>query len=96
MAEQHPVQALRAGLETARLQVIEKLDASPDPLTGGDLQLLAMIQTGVKCSARGDSDSRGRMGRTGIAAQRPREATAPQYKPQWRRAFRKDRDVSTA
>ena len=43
MPEQHPVQSLRAALETARLEVIEQLARSPNPLTGGDLQLLATI-----------------------------------------------------
>jgi hypothetical protein len=47
MAEQHPVQELRASLETARLQVIERLARSPSPLTGGDLQLLATIHTAL-------------------------------------------------
>jgi hypothetical protein len=36
-----------AALETARLEVIERLARSPDPLTGGDLQLLAMIHTAL-------------------------------------------------
>jgi hypothetical protein len=35
------MQALRAALETARLEVVERLARSPDPLTGSDLQLLA-------------------------------------------------------
>jgi hypothetical protein len=47
MPERHPVQALRAALETARLEVIEQLARSPDPLTGGDLQLLATIHTAL-------------------------------------------------
>jgi hypothetical protein len=44
MAEQHPVQAFRAALETARLDLLERLAKSPSPLTESDLQLLAAIQ----------------------------------------------------
>jgi hypothetical protein len=47
MAERHPVQALRTALETARLEVIEQLARSPEPLAGGDLQLLATIHTAL-------------------------------------------------
>jgi hypothetical protein len=47
MPDRHPVQTLRAALETARLEVIERLARSPDPLTGGDLQLVAMIHTAL-------------------------------------------------
>jgi hypothetical protein len=47
MPERHPVQTLRAALETARLEVIEQLARSPNPLTGADLQLLATIHTAL-------------------------------------------------
>jgi hypothetical protein len=47
MAEQHPVQAFRAALETARLDLIERLAKLPSPLTESDLQLLATIQTAL-------------------------------------------------
>jgi hypothetical protein len=47
MPELHPVQALQAALETARLKVVERLARSPNPLSGGDLQSLATIQTAL-------------------------------------------------
>lgn len=43
----HPVQTLRAGLETARIHVIEQLAAAPDPLVAEELQLLATIHTAL-------------------------------------------------
>jgi hypothetical protein len=57
-------------LETARLEVIEQLAKSPNPLTGGDLQLLATIHTAlgaVREEVQAHGIGWGRQGHLGLA-----------------------------